>query len=119
MATFYDKTVDIWSVEIIRKKWADVKTKTVLYNDIVCDYYIATRWNVVNRQPDLWNREQDLDRIDLIIPASSYDETKVIKQGQYVTTKDWDSYIIDQLDYYYMPSGELESIYIRLNQKWN
>ena len=118
MDTFYDKVVDIYSIEITKRRWADVKNKTLLYESIRCEYYIATRGNVVNWQPSLWDRQQDLDRIDLVIPWSEYDITKKIKAWYYIVTTEWDSYIIDQIDYYRMPDWTLESIYVRLNQKW-
>ena len=118
MDIFYDKKATIYSVSYIEKDYTSVKEKTILYDNITCDYFIATRWNVVNRQPDLGNRQQDLERIDLIIPPEVYDVNKPIEQGMYVDTNEWDSYIIDQLEYYYMPSWELESVYLRLNQKW-
>jgi len=117
MEIFYDKIASIYKSEVIRKKWTDVKVKTLLYENVKCDYYIATRGHVVNYQPDLGNRQQDLDRMDLVIPPSQYNESKPILQGYYV--KIWiDLYIIDSLDYYKMPDWTLECIYIRLNQKW-
>ena len=117
MDLFYDKTANIYSVNIVSKRWSDIKEKVLLYENIKCDYYIATRWNVVNWQPNLWIREQDLDRIDMVIPWSEYDTAREIKQWHYVEIGT-DHYIIDQLDYYRMPDWVLESIYIRLNQKW-
>ncbi len=119
MNTFYDKKVDIYSVNIVRKRWADVKDKVILYEQVKCEYYIATRWNVVNRQPNLWTRQLDLDRIDLVIPWSEYDITKPLKQWMYVDIGSWTQYIIDQLEPYLMPDGSIENIYIRLNQKWS
>jgi len=115
---FYDKRANIYEVTIVRKLWADIKEKTLLYENVKCEYYIATRGNVVNYQQALGIREQDLDRIDFVLPWNEYDSNRVIKQWQYVETEDWSQYIIDQLEYYRMPDGTLESVYLRLNQKW-
>jgi len=116
---FYDKTCDVYEVSKVVKDYTEVYEETIIYSQIPCDYYIATRGNVVNWQPDLWAREQDLVRKDLVIPWSVYDETKPIREGYYIKADEWDTYVIDQLDYYYLPDWTLECIYIRLNQKWN
>jgi len=119
MTTFYDKTADIYSINITNKRWSNVKQKKLLYNKIKCDYYIATRWNVVNFQSSLWEREQDLDRIDMVVPWINYDITKPILQWMFVVLGDNTEYIIDAIEYYRFPDWTLESIFIRLNQKWD
>lgn len=118
MSTFYDKLATIQSYVVVDDRWFEKKVPSLLYKDIKCDYYIATRWNVVNRQQSLWSAEQDLDRLDLVIPWTEYDVTREIKQGMYAVISDWTRYRIDQLEYYRFPNWTLESIYLRLNQKW-
>jgi hypothetical protein len=117
MGLLYDKTANIYSVSLTTKKQSSIKIKTLLYENVKCEYFIATRWNVVNYQPNLGVRQQDLDRIDMVIPGSEYNVNKVIEQWYYVEMGN-SQYIIDQLEYYRMPNGSLESVYLRLNQKW-
>lgn len=114
---FYDKRCDIYKIEQVMKIWTQIKEEILYYENVVCDYWIATRGNVVNRQPDLWEREQELLRIDLSIPWGEIDPSKPIDDGMFV--KIWDKwFIIDQHEYEYMPDGSLDNLYLRLNQRW-
>ena len=118
---FYDKICTIKKSIFIDKNWTDVEWEEILYENLPCDYFIAPRGNVVNRLEWMQTREQDKDRVDCIVSGTEYDESRQILQW-YIVELQWPDiseiwqYMIDQVDYYYMPSWSLENIYIRLNQ---
>ena len=115
---FYDKKMNIYKDVLVEKHWSEYEDMELLYEQVDCDYYIATRGNVVNRQPSIGDRMQDFDRIDAVMPAREYDPNKEIKQWYYVEISDGTIYIVDQMEYYRLPNGEIESVYFRLSQKW-
>lgn len=119
--SLFDKFCSISTFTTVNTRWTDIPVETILYDNIRCDYYLAPRWNVVNWLKTEAIREQDKDRMDLVISWDQYDPLKPILQWQIVIIKnqyldEWWKYQIDQLDYYQMPDWSLENIYIRLNQ---
>jgi len=118
---FYDKQCTIKRFVVIDKDWTDIQSETLLYKNLPCDYYLAPRGNVVNRLESEQTREQDKDRLDCVIPWTEFDEARKIIQWDLVeltwpdVSELW-QYMVDQVDYYYMPSWALENVYLRLNQ---
>lgn len=117
--TFYDKTCNIYRKTIVDKDWTEVPETSLLYEGLMCDFYIAPRWNVVNFIPEVESRNTQEDRFDCVIPADLYDESKPIIKWDVLElyrdwTKEW-TYVIDQMSIYRMPNGRLENVYLRLN----
>lgn len=122
--TFYDKTCDIYRKTVVDKDWTEVPETTLIYDKVICDYYIAPRGNVVNFIPEVESRNTQEDRYDCVIPWDKYDITNpIIKWDMVELFRDWVSegtYVIDQCTVYRMPDGRIENAYLRLNNanKW-
>ena len=122
--TFYDKTCSVYRKTIIDKDWTEIPQLSIIYENVMCDYYIAPRWNVVNFIPEVEARNTQEDRFDCVIPWDIYDVSNpIIKWDMVKLMSAWvdeGSYVIDQASIYKMPDWRIENVYLRLNNanKW-
>ena len=122
--TFYDKTCNVYRKTIVDKDGTEIPETDIIYEHVICDYYIAPRGNVVNFIPEVESRNTQEDRYDCVIPWDKYDEnTPILKWDAVELFRDWNSewtYVIDQISIYRMPNGRIENAYLRLNNanKW-
>ncbi|HPC34033.1 MAG TPA: hypothetical protein PLP73_00045 [Candidatus Absconditabacterales bacterium] len=117
---FFDKKCDILRIGISDKDGTQIPTKTIVYTNLTCEYYIAPRGNVVNYLPDAEARKTERDRFDCVIPGNLY--THKIMKGDFVVLYDTQgdmegTYLIDQLTIYTLPNGTVENVYLRLNNE--
>lgn len=117
--TFYDKNCKVYRKVIVDKEWTQVPELSLLYDNLICDYYIAPRGNVINFIPEVEARNTEEDRFDCVIPGNVYDESNPILKWDVIQLyREWYlewTYVIDQMSIYRMPDLRIENVYLRLN----
>lgn len=113
ISIFFDKKCSIYSISYVRVDWSQIPQKTLLYENIDCDFWkTITQWNFWPELPE--RRQEDMENMKLILNWPNF--TDVRKEMYVDLFEAWNvpvwTFIIKTVDFVKDIYGVIDNVYM-------